>query len=73
VSRSRLTFVPIAALIIASAWGVGWQRDLVPDYMRMVTPADVQAMAWVREHTPPDARFVVNSHPIYGGDMIVWR
>jgi hypothetical protein len=68
---SRLTFVPIAALIIASAWGVGWQRDLVPDYMRMVMPADVQAMAWVREHTPPDARFVVNSHPIYGGDMIV--
>jgi hypothetical protein len=67
----RLTFVPIAALIIVSAWGVGWQRDLVPDYMRMVTPADVQAMAWVREHTPHDARFVVNSYPIYGGDMIV--
>ena len=67
---SRLIFVPIVVLIVVSAWGVGWQRNLVSDYMRMVTPADVQAMAWVREHTPPDARFVVNSYPIYSGDMV---
>jgi hypothetical protein len=68
----RLAFFPIAAAIIfASAWGVGWQRDLVPSYMRMVTPADAQAMEWVRAHTLPGARFIVNSHPIYGGDMIV--
>ncbi len=64
--------VPLSAamIVIISAWGVGWQRDLVPAYMRMVTPPDLRAMAWVREHIPPDARFVVNSHPIYGGDMI---
>lgn len=60
-----------AAIVVASVWGIGWQRDLVSDYIRMVTPADVRAMEWVRAHTPPDARFIVNSHPIYGGDMIV--
>ncbi|MFQ3633025.1 DUF6541 family protein [Roseiflexus sp.] len=69
---ARLAVFPIAAVIIfVSAWGAGWQRDLVPSYMRMVTPADAQAMEWIRAHTPPDARFIVNSHPIYGGDMIV--
>jgi len=68
---SRLTLIPIAMIIVTSTWGVGWQRDLVPEYMRMVTPADERAMAWIREHTPPNARFIVNSHPIYGGDMIV--
>ncbi|GIW02854.1 hypothetical protein [Roseiflexus sp.] len=68
----RLAIIPIAtAIILVSAWGVGWQRDLVPAYMRMVTPADMQAMEWVRANTPPAARFIVNSHPIYGGDMIV--
>lgn len=70
-SAPRLA-VPLstAIIVIVSAWGIGWQRDLVPAYMRMVTPPDLRAMAWVREHTPPNARFVVNSHPIYGGDMI---
>jgi hypothetical protein len=68
----RLSLVLITAIIIfVSAWGVGWQRNLVSAYVRMVTPADVQAMEWVRTHTPSDARFIVNSHPIYGGDMIV--
>ncbi|MDW8147511.1 MAG: hypothetical protein RMJ48_14635 [Roseiflexaceae bacterium] len=60
----------ITAIVFLSAWGVGWQRDLVPAYMRMVTHADAQAMEWIRTHTPPEARFIVNSHPIYGGDMI---
>lgn len=68
----RLTSVSITiTIILVSTWGVGWQRDLVPSYMRMVTPADVQAMEWVRTHTPSGARFIINSHPIYGGDMIV--
>lgn len=68
----RLTLALITGIVIfVSAWGVGWQRNLVSAYVRMVTPADVQAMEWVRAHTPPDARFIVNSHPIYGGDMIV--
>lgn len=68
----RLAPVPIATVIVlVSAWGVGWQRDLVPLYMRMVTPADARAIEWVRTHTPPDAHFIVNSHPIYDGDMIV--
>jgi hypothetical protein len=37
----------------------------------MVTPADQQAMAWVQANTPSNARFLVNSHPLYGGLMLV--
>jgi hypothetical protein len=32
---------------------------------------DVEAMAWIRENTPPDARFLVNSFYAYGGALVV--
>lgn len=57
--------------IAVSISGLQWQRNLVPDYYRMVTAADMQAFDWIRKNTPADAQFFVHSYPLYGGTMIV--
>lgn len=62
---------PALVIMLLCVWGIGWQRDLVPPYARMVTAADERAYRWIQEHTAADARFVVNSHPIYGGLQLV--
>jgi alpha-L-rhamnosidase len=48
-------------------WSVGAQVGVVqPSYM-LVTRSDMRAMAWIREHTPVDARFLVEGFRIYDG------
>jgi hypothetical protein len=36
----------------------------------LVARQDLEAMAWIRENTPADARFLVNSFPAYGGTLV---
>jgi hypothetical protein len=36
----------------------------------LVTHPDLEAMAWIRENTPEDARFLVNSFPAYGNTLV---
>ncbi|RME47869.1 MAG: hypothetical protein D6791_04750, partial [Chloroflexi bacterium] len=38
---------------------------------RLVAPADMPAMEWIRDHTPTDARFLVNTFATFGGHLIV--
>lgn len=51
-----------ALCLIALAWWGAVQRlhELDLTTTAMVTPADLRAIAWIRDHTPPDARFLVN-------------
>ncbi len=72
-----LPYVPAAArlglaVLVAGigAWSLGWQREIVPPYARMVTPADIAAYAWIRQHTDADALFLVNGSPIHEWSMI---
>ena len=37
----------------------------------LVTQPDAQAMAWVQEHTPAEAHFLVEGFPIMGGFSVV--
>ena len=37
----------------------------------MVTKPDRQAMTWIREHTPAQAKFLVEGFRIYGGRSVV--
>jgi hypothetical protein len=37
----------------------------------MVTAADMEAMAWIREHTTPGANFLVNGFIAFGGTSVV--
>jgi hypothetical protein len=58
-------------LLLSAGWGT-WRRvrDLGLEYA-MVTRQDVEAMDWIRDHTPPDARFLVNAFAAYGETMFV--
>jgi hypothetical protein len=50
-------------------WGLGWQQRLLGPEFQLYTSADQQAMDWIRQTTPPDATFFVNSFPAYGGSL----
>jgi hypothetical protein len=65
----------VALWILAIAYGSGWgmiqrTRDLSSAHV-LVTEADMGAMAWIRENTPQDARFLVNGFTAYGGKPVV--
>jgi hypothetical protein len=44
-----------------TAWGFTQTREIVNPSTILVTPADLQALEWVRENTPEDARFFINT------------
>lgn len=56
--------------LIGVAWGCHWQKTLIDPSTQLVTHADMQAMHWIRNHTPPTSRFYVNSFPSYGGTLV---
>jgi hypothetical protein len=62
--------VAVALVVIAGLGGAYVQSDALDPVYQLVTPADEQAMAWIRDHTPQDARFLVNSFFAYGGHYI---
>lgn len=53
------------ALLLALAGLAGWSawvmREVVRPSTVLATPADVAAIEWAAEHTPPDARFLINT------------
>ncbi len=50
----------VGCVVAALIWTPVRARDVEP-FRYFVTPADEQAMLWIRENTPPDARFAVNT------------
>ncbi len=46
-------------------------RDILDEQFNMVTPADMYAMAWIREYTADDAQFLVSGFRVYGGRTVV--
>jgi hypothetical protein len=63
--------VLVAVASLAAGWGALVRaRDLEPRNA-LVTPADMEAMAWIRRNVPPGARFLVNGFTAYGGTLVV--
>lgn len=62
----------LAALLALAiiAWGSAWQARMIDGSTQLVTNADMTAMDWIRENTPTDARFLVNSFPAYSGYLV---
>jgi hypothetical protein len=56
-------------MLACIALNAGWQARVVSEDTALVTDADLTAMEWVRANTPPDARFLINSFPAYGGTL----
>ncbi|MEP7188237.1 MAG: DUF6541 family protein, partial [Roseiflexaceae bacterium] len=57
----RIAF--IAGMIVCALWGAWNLRDVVNPATVLATPADVAAISWAAQHTPPDARFLINAAP----------
>jgi hypothetical protein len=62
-------FVSIILCLIV-VWSSTWQLKIIDGTTQLVTKADLQAMAWIRNNTKPDSRFLVNSFPAFGGTLI---
>ncbi len=71
--RSRATAALLCLCLSGVAlWGATERLDDIDvETHTLVTPADRQAFTWVRENTPPDARFLVNAFFTYNGTAIV--
>ncbi|HEU5014054.1 MAG TPA: hypothetical protein VFT66_16145 [Roseiflexaceae bacterium] len=65
---ASLQLVGGAALVV---WGLGWQAGILDTSNELFTPADAMAMNWIKQETPPDARFFVNSFGAYGDTVYV--
>ena len=64
----------VGPLVVVAVFCVGYggiQRlgDLRLEHA-LVTEADAEAMAWIRENTPPDAKFLVNGFMAYGDTLV---
>ncbi|MBK9713785.1 MAG: hypothetical protein IPO81_21170 [Kouleothrix sp.] len=58
-SWARIAFA--VALAAVSAWGAWNMRDVVNPGTVLATQADVAALGWAAEHTPPDARYLISA------------
>jgi hypothetical protein len=68
----RMTYTIILVLVIAVA--LLGARDRLGAYdprYRILAPADVRAMAWIRENIPQDARIAVDGFLVYDGRSAV--
>jgi hypothetical protein len=63
----------VASLAFILALGSGIPQRIQDLHMEhaMVTAADMKAMSWIRENTPPDARFLVNGFTAFGDLFVV--
>jgi 4-amino-4-deoxy-L-arabinose transferase-like glycosyltransferase len=68
LARTPLTALAALALL---GWSVGWQSDIADRQFQLLGPEDAAAMAWVRDHTPPDARFLIDSAVAYSGSSAI--
>jgi hypothetical protein len=62
-------------ILLVAGGGLHWARvrtgDLHVQQHALALRQDVEAMAWIRENVPQDARFLVNSFFAYGESVIV--
>lgn len=49
------------AVVALALWGAGGMQSIVNRATVLATPADRAALRWIREHTPADAVFAVNT------------
>lgn len=70
VKPSRRRTVLLAATLVIALGGASRMLQIVNPETVLATSADVRALAWIRAHTPADARFAVGVQPWIGGSYI---
>lgn len=61
----------VLASLLVTILAMPTTRDILDEQFNMVSPADVHAMAWIRENTDRDAKFLVPGFRVYGGRTVV--
>jgi len=59
----KYTVIIITALLCI--WGISETLSIVNPVTVLAGKADVKAIAWIKDHTPPSARFLINVEPWY--------
>jgi hypothetical protein len=59
--RKRTAWLMIALVLVAGLMASRVRVTEIEPYRYFVTPEDIAAMDWIKEHTPPDALFAVNT------------
>jgi hypothetical protein len=68
----------VLVIVGASAYGAVGQMQVLESAYTLVTPADLEAMDWIRENSPQDAKFLINGivytdgYSVVGGDAGWW-
>lgn len=71
-SGSKLVAAGLAGAIgLGGAWGAQHQAHIIDPANEMVAAQDLAVMAWIAEHTPPDARFLANGFLAYSELAVV--
>ncbi len=63
ITRRRWLIGGAVGLLTLTLWGAYQQRSIVNPVTVLATAADRAALAWIAEHTPPTARFLINAAP----------
>lgn len=61
IQRFSWRVLLVIGIVAASVHGAYWRSRVMDEGFVLVTDADLRAMAWIREQTPPEAKFLVNS------------
>jgi hypothetical protein len=71
IKWSKARYGAILLLFVIASISARNQISLISPFHKLVTKADEEAMTWIRENTPLEAKFLVNSFFAYGGSVIV--
>ncbi|MFN8491999.1 MAG: hypothetical protein U0350_30640 [Caldilineaceae bacterium] len=61
----------LVTLVGLAGWGAWTQLHIVEPFYQMVTPADQQALTWIKQHTPLNAKILVNGFLAYENSVVV--
>lgn len=73
ITQYRFRVATLIMLIVGvGLWGIGQRvSDLHIAQHSLVTTSDTRAATWIRENTPTNSRFLVNSFFAYSGTIVV--
>ncbi len=73
LARWQWSWPVLTLLLVGAGLSRVWMKaDMVdPAQCALVTRPDLRAMVWIREHAPPEARFLVNFLSGYGGEALL--
>jgi hypothetical protein len=70
VRKAALGWLLLPLIAAIAIWGARKQLPILDTSGQLVTRPDWQAMTWITENVPDDARFLVNSRLSYGGWVV---